>query len=114
MKNITDMKTLKESLFNKKNLENGKVNKYGITEKDIIGDIKGYPIGIVIRMMEEQEEQGNKPDVKVFQEDIGFGKKAGAFDWDETEAGFNFWSDVLLEEDFDLFFKEYPEYEQYN
>ena len=106
------MKTLKESLFNKKNLENGKVNKYGITEDDMIRNIEGFPVGVVVRMMEEQEAQGNKPDVGVFQYDRRLASKG--FQWDETEGGQTFWSNVISNENFDLFFKKYPEYEKYN
>lgn len=41
------------ALFNKKNLEKNKINKYHITKKDMIGDLKGFPIGVVVRMLEE-------------------------------------------------------------
>lgn len=109
------MKTLKEALFNKKNIENSKVdNKYGITEDDMIVGIEDFPLGVVVRMMEEQERQGNKADVKVFQGLNTTGKTKGGFDWDETEADYSFWRKVLMSKDFDHFFKEYPEYEKYN
>ena len=61
------MKTLKESLFSKNNLDKNR-NPYGITKEDMIGDLTGFPVGIVVRMMEEQEAQGNEPDVKIFQD----------------------------------------------
>ena len=97
---------LKEALFSRKNL---KSNPFVLTKDDLNGDIKDFPMGVVVRMMEEQELQGNKPDVRVFQDDILSG-----FDWDKTEAGFDFWSKVLLSRKFELFFKGYPEYENYN
>lgn len=100
------------ALFNKKNL--GKVNKYDITEDDMIDDLKGFPVGIVVRMMEEQEKQGNKPDVKAFQRHIIAGKFNSGFTWNETEAGEGFWYDVILTKDFKLFFEKYPEYKRYN
>ena len=43
------------ALFNKKNLEKSKDNKYGITEDDMIGELNGFPVGVVVRMMEECE-----------------------------------------------------------
>ena len=42
-------------------------NPFGITEKDLTGDIKYFPMGIAVRMLEEQQMQGNTPDVTVFQ-----------------------------------------------
>ena len=105
---------LKESLFSKNNLENNKDNKYGITQDDIKGRLGGFPIGIVVRMMEEQEKQGNEPDVKVFQKRVSTDVFVGGFSWNKTDAGVDFWWDVINEKDFDLFFKRYPEYEKYN
>ena len=103
------------ALFSKKNI---KSNPYGIREDDLKGDIEGFPLGVVVRMMEEQESQGNEPDVSVFQRFSYSEAKAGGFDWNKTEAGQNFWKkvvDVFLKDcDFDLFFKRYPEYARYN
>ena len=128
MKNITDMKTLREAilkeslieplneaLFNSKNLENDKIsNKYGISEKDMTDELEGFPVGIVVRMIEEQEKQRNKPNVKVFQERKGADRFDGGFDWNKTETGFKFWDEVIMGEKFKLFFEEYLEYEKYN
>ncbi len=41
-------------------------NKFKLSNKDLIGDLTQVPLGIVVRMLEEQEKQGNKPDVKIF------------------------------------------------
>ena len=106
------METLKESLFNKKNLDKNR-NPYGITEDDMKGSLKGFPVGVVVRMMEEQEAQGNKPDVVVFQEDNAADMPVGGFNWDESEAGFDLWSEVS-DGFFVRFFKRYPEYKKYN
>ena len=97
------------SLFNKKNIDKYR-NLYNITEDDMIGEIRRFPIGLVIRMMEEQEAQGNKPNVKVFQDQADSGQEAGGFDWIETEDGQDFWDEVIMGENFELFFEEYPEY----
>ena len=106
------MKTLKESLFNRKNLEN--YNTYGISKKDMKGDLEGFPVGVVVRMMEKQEEQGNKADVKAFQRHSDETQNQGGFDWLETPEGYDFWWDVINEKEFNLFFEKYPEYKRYN
>ena len=112
------MKTLKESLFNKENLENSSynVNKYNLTYLDMKGNLEGFPVGVVIRMMEEQEKQGNEPNVTVFQKDStsGADENGGGFTWNNSIEGFNFWDDVIGAWDFETFFKRYPEYEKYN
>ena len=101
------------SLFNKKNLD--KIhNPYNITENDINGKIEGFPVGVVVRMMEEQELQGNKPDIRVFQKRISVDKIGGGFNWRETDAGIGFWMDVIRNKKFELFFEKYSEYEIYN
>ena len=97
------------SLFNKKNLDKNR-NKYNITEEDMIGDLKGFPIGLVVRMMEEQEAQGNKPDIKVFQDDATVGDDEGGFTWAETKDDWDFWKYVISNKRFDFFFEKYPEY----
>ena len=109
------MKSLKEALITKKNINRVNTisdNKYGITKKDMIDCIKGFPVGVVVRMMEEQEKQGNKPDITVFQELIDTDKYHGAFNWRETEEGHIFWENILLGKDFDKFYKRYPKYKK--
>ena len=104
------MKTLKEALFNKKNLDKNN-NQYNISKKDMIGELKGFPVGLVVRMMEEQELQGNKPNIKVFQKYVMDANDG--FEWKGTEDGQGFWYKVI-NGDFTLFFEKYPEYEKYN
>ena len=105
------MKTLKEALFSRKNISS---NPFGLTKDDLIGKIECFPIGVVVRMLEEQELQGNKPDVRVFQDSVSSDGKHGGFDWEETYEDWNFWTKVLLGRKFELFFEIYPEYEMYN
>ena len=38
---------------------------YEVKQEDLIGDIEGFPIEVVQRMLECQVEQGNKADVSV-------------------------------------------------
>lgn len=101
------MKTLKEALFSKKNLR--VQNPFGLTEKDLIGEIEGFPMGVIVRVLEEQELQGKEPDITDLQL-----KRSSGFTWHYTQNGWNFWNSVMAKKDFNLFFKKYPEYEKYN
>ena len=97
------------SLFSKRNLDKSS-NKYGITEDDMKGYLKDFPVGVVVRMMEEQEAQGNKPDVKVFQDMLNADVVEGGYNWGKTKDGTDFWFDVIFRRKFNLFFEKYPEY----
>lgn len=79
-----------------------------VTEKDLIGDIAGFPIEVVRKMVEEQIRQGNNADVEVFQKYAGMDKDCGGFDWKDTEDGYVFWAEVLGDRDFKVFFEKYP------
>lgn len=87
------------------------MNEIKITEKDLIGDIAGFPIEVVRKMVEEQVRQGNKADVSIFQECAHKVKKSGGFEWKETEYGFDFWNMVIIGKEFDAFFEKYPKQE---
>lgn len=79
-----------------------------VTEKDLVGKIKDFPIEVVQRMCEEQVRQGNDFDPIVFQEEEYADECKGGFDWDESEEGFDFWISVIDYEKFDVFFEKYP------
>ena len=79
-----------------------------ITNADLIGRIQFFPIEVVEKMVEEQVNQGNKPDAKVFQKNASAGKSLKGFSWHGTEAGHSFWEKVLTEFNFELFFEVYP------
>lgn len=79
-----------------------------ITEKDLIGDIKGFPIEIVEKMIEHQVEAGNPASVEVFQRTANAAACRGGFDWCDTPEGDGFWDDIIYEHNFDRFFKKYP------
>ena len=109
------MKHIFEYLFSKKSdLNKLKTNSFGITKKDMIGEIKGFPVGVVVKMMEEQKSQGNKPNIKVFQWRCDAGDVVSGFDWGATKDGNGFWYDVIMNMNFDRFFKAYPEYKKYD
>lgn len=74
------------------------------------GDLKGFPVEVVEKMLERQVEQGNERDVRVFEEYKYCGKIMGGFRWKDTQEGDSFWNDVL-DENFELFFQRYPKEE---
>ena len=84
------------------------INKHIVTTDDLIGDIKDFPIEIVQKMVNYQVEQGNIPNVTVFQKNCAAAKSQSGFDWNNTDEGNNFWCDVIYLDNFDLFFKKYP------
>ena len=98
------------ALFSRKNISS---NPFGLTKDDLKGDIKNFPMGVVVRMMEETERQGNKPDVKVFQKYMREGAFNGGFDWNLTEAGTEFWV-IVTGGYWKKFFERYPDYARYN
>jgi hypothetical protein len=79
-----------------------------VTTKDLIGDLKNFPIEVVEKMLEKQYKQVNKKDVSVFQEYKCSDTQRGGFRWENTIEGHEFWSDVIRFENFDRFFERYP------
>lgn len=76
-----------------------------VQEKDLIGDIKGFPIEIVQAMCDEQVKQGNKFNVSVFQRKKNSHKLDWGFSWIEaTNSGF--WFDIIMLKNFKKFFLE--------
>lgn len=54
-------------------------------------------------LMKQQEYQGNKRDISVFEENVIAGKNEGGFEWKDTSQKYNFWDRVLLKKDINLF-----------
>lgn len=67
-----------------------------------------YPPEVIELMLQRQEKQGNRRDIRPFLENIRRGKKRGGFDWNNTPEGERFWDEVLVEKNFKLFYKLYP------
>lgn len=74
-----------------------------ITEKDLRGGIKDFPLEVVKAMLRRQQEQKGKSDIQVFQRDCRYNKNGGGFDWELTPEGYRFWDRVIRLEDFNLF-----------
>ena len=84
---------------------------YKVKQEDLIGNIAGFPIEVVQAMVDEQVRHGNPADVTVFQKNIELDDSKGGFDWDESIEGHRFWSDIIYNKNFDLFFKRYPKWQ---
>lgn len=81
---------------------------YKVKQEDLVGQLLDFPIEVVQKMVERQVEQGNKPDVTIFQKDCRATKLDGGFTWEPTIEGDGFWYRVIALEVFELFFKRYP------
>ena len=84
------------------------MERYIVKQEDLIGQVKGFPIEIVQRMVDCQIEQGNIPDVSVFQRNNAAGQLGNGFDWHMTKEGKSFWNAVIFKGNFDEFWKMYP------
>lgn len=80
---------------------------YKVKQEDLIGQIKGFPIEIVQRMVDCQVEQGHKADVSVFQRNKYAGQDNNGFDWPKTKERSGFWN-MVVNGDFDDFWQMYP------
>ena len=65
------------------------------------GQIDGFPVEIVDKMIEEQIAQGNRPDVTVFEHDAGQNKKGGGFEWSKSRQKEEYWQEVIGNRNFD-------------
>lgn len=66
------------------------------------GELKGFPEFVVEAMLDEQEKQGNKRDVSVFERNNCSTSPFGGFAWDKTLLGYNFWEQVVEFRNFSL------------
>lgn len=79
---------------------------YEVTNEDLIGGIRDFPLEIVQMMVERQVEQGNRADVTVFQRSATAGDRG--FVWANTIEGSEFWSSVIEHRNFSQFFDHFP------
>lgn len=67
------------------------------------GEIEGFPIEVVEKMVKYQIEEDGGFDIDGFEED-----RLGGFTWKRTPEGQEFWNEVIENRNFDLFFSKYP------
>lgn len=79
-----------------------------VTTKDLIGDLKGFPIEVVEEMLKYQKQQTGKKDVSIFQYLNFTDIQGGGFCWEDTIEGYEFWNDVIRYKKFNVFFERYP------
>lgn len=74
--------------------------------------LKDFPIEILEKIEEAQVSQGQEPNVEVIDNDIYANSLQGGFNWAQAGENFNlykyFWFDVLIDKNFDMFFKHFP------
>ena len=83
-----------------------------ITENQLVGDIRNFPIEVVTKMVEYQVKQGGASNVSVFADKRTAAEIEGGFTWDNTEEGFEFWYNVIVRRDFNMFFQKFPKEEE--
>lgn len=84
---------------------------YRVQQSDLIGQLEGFPIEVVQKMVERQYEQTGICDVRVFQRDPANGVSWGGFNWGETVEDYCFWNYVIRYKEFNRFFGVYPKQE---
>lgn len=75
------------------------------------GQLEGFPKEIIKRILDCQEEQGNKKDISVFEENKFSLLGKGGFDWAKTKEKWGFWYEVISCKNFNVFFEKYPKKE---
>lgn len=80
------------------------MKKYTVKQSDLIGQLEGFPIEVVQKMVDYQAD----PDVSVFQKRKWAGTAHGGFSWGNSQEGMDFWDDVIGRKNFKTFFDVYP------
>ena len=75
---------------------------------DFDGTIKGFPREVVAMMMAEQWNQGNPPNLEVFENYAQNSRGDGGFNWNLSPEGEGFWIQVIDDENWALFYEKYP------
>lgn len=84
------------------------MKNWKVEQSDLIGDIEGFPIEVVQKMVDEQVKQGNPADVNVFQQCRVMPSSGYGFNWNKTQDGHDFWWEVIENINFARFFEKYP------
>ena len=73
------------------------------------GDIEGFPQHVVDAMLDEQERQGNKRDVTVFEYNDHADLCQGGFNWRKTVLKWDGWNDIICNRQFHLIEQPKPQ-----
>lgn len=69
---------------------------------------KDLPEEIREKMLNEQVRQGSPRDSEVFEVDVTAGSPDGGFVWSLSVEGYDFWSEIIVDGDFAVFYEKYP------
>ena len=83
--------------------------KIGQKQDEYLKELKTFPKEIIEAMLIEQERQIGYRDISVFIERPSASKNGKGFTWCDTKNGLSFWSKVIMDHDFELFFREYKQ-----
>ena len=83
--------------------------KIGQKQDEDLKELKMFPKQVIEAMLIEQERQIGYKDISAFIKLPSASKYAKGFSWCDTENGRSFWSKVITNHDFELFFKEYKQ-----
>lgn len=81
---------------------------FEVKREDLIGELEGFPIEVVKKMLEHQWAQTGVADVSTFQNDPSAGPRDDGFLWNDTDEGWSFWASVITHHEWDTFFALYP------
>ena len=98
------MKHIHESIIGRRGISMQQIwpNPYGLTEKDAIEKIKGWPLEIITLALYETIKSKESQTIKNLQENGIF----GTFAWISSCDGWKFWNEIYNHR-FDIFYKTY-------
>ena len=76
------------------------MEKFKVKKKHTVGELEGFPKHIVQLMVEEQVNQGNVANPRIFTQNIHAGKSNGGFNWKDAELGHDLWAGVINRKQF--------------
>ena len=81
---------------------------YEYITNNIGGDIAGFPLILVLDIVERTLDEEDCPDDVVdIMEDLSV-DRANCFSWFMSDEGEDFWNNVIRHRDFDLYFERFP------
>ena len=83
--------------------------KIGQKQNEDLKELKTFPKQVIETMLIEQERQIGYRDISAFIKLPSASKYGKGFHWCDTKNGRNFWSKVIMDHDFEMFFREYRE-----
>lgn len=83
--------------------------KIGQKQDEDLKELKTFPRQVIEAMLIEQERQLGYKDISAFIKLPSASKHGKGFSWCDTKNGRNFWSKVIADHDFELFFREYKQ-----